>query len=74
MARKAQSAATAIWLRPRSDQGDDFPLRLVIALDVARGRSQARMSGELLNIPEAPTNFTDFSGSASDKSSTTAVA
>ena len=58
----------------RSDQGDDFPLRLVIALDVARSRSQARMAGELLNIPEAPTNFTDFSGGASDKSSATAVA
>jgi hypothetical protein len=32
----------------RSDQSDDFPLGLMIPLDVARRRPQARMPGELL--------------------------
>jgi hypothetical protein len=59
---------------PRSDQGYDFLLRLLIALDVQRGRSQARMTGELLDVSEAPADLAVFSGGTSDESPATAVA
>ena len=56
------------------NEGDDFPLRIVIALDIQRGRPQARMTGELLDVSEAPADLAVFSGGTSDESPATAVA
>ena len=53
----------------RSDQGNDFPLRFMIALDVARGRPQAGMAGELLDVSQTPADLTNLSGCTSNKSS-----
>jgi hypothetical protein len=57
-----------------SDQGDDFLLRVVIALDVQRGRSQALMTGESLDVSEATAYLADFWGSTSDEGPATALA
>ena len=57
-----------------SDQGNDFPLRVVIALDVSSRRPEARMSGQLLNVSEASAHLADFPGGTGDESSPTAVA
>ena len=53
----------------RSDQGDDFPLSFGIGLDVSGGRSQAGMTGELLNISKAAADLADLPGRAGDKAS-----
>ena len=52
-----------------SDQGNDFPLRVVIALDVSSRCPEARMSGQLLDVSEASADLADFSGSTGDEGS-----
>jgi len=49
-------------------------LGVVIALDVASGCSKACVTGELLDVPEAPADLADFSGGTSDESPATAMA
>ena len=57
-----------------SDQRDDFPLRIVIGLDVSGGRSKAGMTGELLNIAQTAADFADFPGRASYETSPAGMA
>ena len=57
-----------------SDQGNDFSLRVVIALDVSSRCPEARMSGQLLDVSEAPANLSNFSGGTGDEGPATAVA
>jgi len=52
-----------------SDQGNDLPLRVVIALDVSSRCPEARMSGQLLDVSEASADLADFSGSTGDEGS-----
>lgn len=57
----------------KSDQGNEFPLGVVIAFDVARSRTEARMSGQLLDVSETSTDLADFSGSTGDEGSATGM-
>ena len=52
-----------------SDQGDDFPLSFSVGLDVSGGRSQAGMTGKLLNVAQAAADLADLPGRACDEAS-----
>jgi len=63
------SADTSVSSTLRSDQGDDFPLSFGIGLDVSGGRSQAGMTGKLLNVAQAAADLADLPGRPGDKTS-----
>ena len=57
----------------QSDQSNDFPLCVLIALDVSSRCPEARMSGQLLDVSEASADLADLPGGTGNEGSATGV-